>query len=125
MKVLVLDDHKGFREEVLEMLKRNGHECDGVESAPEAIPMVETGKYDFVLVDFSMPDHDGVWFMRNVRKPRHTKALLVTAHASNEVIKQMFRIGAAGYLIKPFEEEDLVRHLTFHSRGLPSRSGAL
>jgi two-component system, chemotaxis family, chemotaxis protein CheY len=82
----------------------------------DAIPLVESGEYDFVLVDFSMPEHDGMWFMRNVKKPRHTKALLVTAHVNNQVINHMFRVGASGYIIKPFEEEDLLRQLQHHSR---------
>ena len=122
MKILVLDDYKPFRDEVLAMLTRNGHAAEGADSAPAAIPLVENGDYDFVLVDFSMPDHDGLWFMRHVRKPRHTKALLVTAHVNREMINRMFRLGAAGYLIKPFDEKDLLRHLEFYSRSAGGRT---
>jgi CheY-like chemotaxis protein len=122
MRILVLDDHKGFRDEVLGMLARNGHEGDGVGTAVEAIPLVESGGYDFVMVDFSMPEHDGLWFMTNAKRPRHTKALLVTAHVYREVINKMFALGAVGYIIKPFDEEDLIRHLDFYSRsGGPNR----
>jgi len=117
MRVLILDDHAGFRDEVQGMLARNGHEADSVARAADAIPLVESGRYDFVLVDFSMPEHDGVWFMRNVKRPRHTKAILITAHVNNYLISQMFRMGALGYIIKPFGEEDLVRHLQFYSHG--------
>jgi len=114
MKVLVLDDHKPFRDEVVDMLTRLGHEGVGTATAEAAIPLAETGDYDFVLVDFSMPNHDGVWFMKHVKLPRRTKALLVTAHVSKEIMAQMFRLGIAGYLIKPFDESDLIRHLDFH-----------
>jgi CheY-like chemotaxis protein len=124
MKVLVLDDHKGFRDEVLHMLTHNGHEALGVEKAVDAIPLVESGEYDLVLVDFSMPEHDGIWFMRNVKKPRHTKALLVTAHVNSQVINHMFRVGASGYIIKPFGEEDLLRQLQHHSRGVTRHHAA-
>jgi two-component system, chemotaxis family, chemotaxis protein CheY len=117
LRILVLDDHKAFREQVVEILMRNGHEALGVEKAVDAIPLAESGAYDFVLVDFNMPEHDGIWFMQNVKRPRHTKALLVTAHVNNQIISRMIRSGASGYIIKPFDEDDLIRHLTFHTQG--------
>jgi two-component system, response regulator PdtaR len=115
MKILVLDDHAGFRAEVMGMLTRNGHEAVGAGSADEAIPLAENGDYDFVLVDFSMPEHDGIWFMRNAKLPRHTKALLVTAHVEKEMMRQMFRLGVVGYIIKPFTETNLTSQLALHS----------
>ena len=115
MKILVLDDHDAFREEVLAMLSRNNHEGVGVNRADAAIPLAETGEFDFVLVDFSMPKHDGLWFMMNVTLPRKTKAILVTGYVHREMMAQMFKRGVAGYLIKPFDERDLLRHLVFYS----------
>jgi two-component system, LuxR family, response regulator FixJ len=115
MNVLVLDDHAAFRDEVVAMLICNGHKAFGVSMATSAIPLVESGEYDFVLVDYHMPAHDGVWFMKNTQWPRRTKAILVTAHVNPQVIDTMMKAGAAGYLVKPFEEEDLLRHLTFHA----------
>jgi CheY-like chemotaxis protein len=111
MKVLVLDDCKAFRDEALAMLTRNGHVAEAVESADAAIPLAEKGHYDFILVDFNMPGHDGAWFLQNVKLPQHTRALLVTAHAHKDILACMFKFGAAGYLIKPFDEDDLMRHL--------------
>jgi len=122
----VLDDHTGFRDEVLALLARNGHEAQGVSTAKAAIPLVESGQFDFVFVDYNMPVHDGMWFMKNVKKPRHTKALLVTAHVNRQMINAMFAVGVAGYIIKPFDEEDLLRHLNFHAEpGRTTLSGAV
>jgi CheY-like chemotaxis protein len=115
MRILILDDQPEFREVVAAMLSRSGHSAEGVARAEDAIPLVESGAYDFVFVDYSMPEHDGLWFMSHVKRPRHTKALLMTAHVDHEVIRTMFKIGACGYLIKPFEEDDLNRHLEFYA----------
>ena len=123
MKIIVLDDHKEFREQVVEILTRNGHEARAVEKAEEAIPLAESGEYDFVLVDFSMPEHDGIWFMKNAKRPKRTKAILTTAYVNRQVIDTMFRAGVRGYLIKPFTEADLIRHLEFHS-GVVRQSAA-
>jgi len=93
MKVLVLDDHRGFREEVVAMLVRNGHEADEADSAEAAVPLAQSGQYDFILVDYAMPEHDGLWFMENVKLPRRTKAILVTGHVNRRLIDRMFAVG--------------------------------
>jgi DNA-binding response OmpR family regulator len=115
MKILVIDDDKPLREEVRKILINAGHDADCVGSAKEAVPMAESGKFDFLLVDYRMPEYDGVWFMKNVNLPKKTKALLVTSHLDRALIDKMIRAGAVGYVIKPFDEEEIIRHLEFHS----------
>lgn len=115
MRFLVLDDHDGFRDEMVSILERNGHQAEGVATADAAVPLVETGQYDMVLVDYSMPEHDGAWFMKHANRPRSTKALLVTAHVNRQMIETMFNAGVSGYIIKPFDEEELLHHLAFYT----------
>ena len=117
MRVLIIDDHKGMRDELRRMLTQHGHEADDMESASEAIPLAETGNYDIILLDYQMPENDGLWFLRNARIPHHTKVLLVTSHTEPRLITEMFRAGAAGYLIKPFDEDDLLRNVAFYTNG--------
>ena len=120
MRVLIIDDYKGFRDEVRQILVRHGHEADDIESASEAIAPAETGNYDIILLDYQMPENDGLWFLRNARIPRLTKVLLVTSHTEPRLITEMFRAGAAGYLIKPFDEDDLLRNLAYYTNGRAS-----
>ena len=115
MKILVLDDHDGLRLEIAGILERNGHVADNTGSADDAIPLVEDGKYDFVLVDYSMPGHDGLWFMEHVKKPRHTKFIMMTAQENIYIALYMIRAGGHGYIIKPFDEKSLLHHLNFYA----------
>ena len=115
MKILVMDDHDAFRDEIVTILARHGHAAHGVSMATSAVALVEKGDYDVVLVDYNMPVHDGLWFMRNAKIPRRTKVILVTAQTNQRVIDSMKIYGVSDYLIKPFDEEDLMRHLDFHS----------
>ena len=86
-------------------------------SAKEGITRTESGKFDFVLVDYRMPECDGLWFMRNVCLPKLTKALLVSSYLDRKSINKMFTAGVSGYISKPFDEDELMKHLEFHSKG--------
>ena len=114
MRILVVDDDRKLSEEVKNILARNQHTADCLDNADEAVARVASGDYDFVLVDYKMPDHDGLWFMKNAKLPRRTKALLVTSFVDRNMIKTMFAAGVSGYIIKPFDEEELIRILNFH-----------
>lgn len=115
VKILVVDDDKRLLEEMGRILTRNGHSVDCADSADGALPMVASKLYDFIFVDYRMPEHDGMWFMKNAAIPRHTKTLLVTSYIERNVVKQMFGAGISGYVSKPFDENELLLHLKFHS----------
>jgi DNA-binding response OmpR family regulator len=117
MKILLLDDEQHLLNAIKRLLAELGHDVDCTTDAAKAVVMIESGGYDFALVDFMMPIHDGAWFMKNAHIPRDTKVLLMTANVDKEVIKEMFKLGVRGYLIKPLEKEELIKHLAFHSAG--------
>lgn len=116
MKILILDDDISLLDTLKGMLVQHDNDVDCSDNAKQALKMAETGNYDFVLVDYKMPENDGIWFMENVNLPRRTKALLITAYVDRDVISRMFDLGACGYLIKPFDEKELLRHLAFYSK---------
>ena len=111
MKLLMLDDDRDLLSALKDMLAKHDHIVDCCDNAKDAVPMVTHGNYDFVFVDYKMPDNDGLWFMRNVKLPRKTRALLMTAYVNRDVIKKMFALGASGYIIKPFDADEILRHL--------------
>ena len=119
MKILILDDDENLLEALRRVLEMNDFEVDCFSKASEAVPAVEEGAYDFVLVDYKMPENDGIWFMENTTIPKITRVLLITAYVNRDVINRMFALGASGYLIKPFDEEELLRNLLFFSEDTP------
>ena len=114
MKLLLLDDDRDLLSALHDLMSKHNHVVDCCDNAREAVAKVTDGDYDFVLVDYKMPENDGIWFMRNVKLPRKTKALLMTAYVNREVINKMFSLGACGYIIKPFDEDEILRHLMFY-----------
>lgn len=119
MRILVLDDNEALRTTVAEILRSYDHEVDTTADARAATKMVETTEYDFILVDYKMPINDGIWFMKNAKLNRRTRVLLMTAFVNNDVISEMFKLGAVGYMVKPFDAKELLRHINFHSGQQP------
>lgn len=117
MRILVLDDERAVLDTLKSILTQNDHDVDVVDNAEDALHMVGGGNYDLVLVDYKLPENDGIWFMQNVALPPQTRVLLVTAYVNRRVINRMFELGASGYLIKPFNETELLRHLSFLQAG--------
>ena len=114
MRILILDDDTELLSALKRILDDHGHDVDCADNAEKAAEMVVDTVYDLLLVDYKMPGHDGIWFMQNAKLPRKTKVLLCTAYANRDVIKKMFDLGACGYLIKPFDEAEVLRNLEFH-----------
>jgi len=116
MKILVLDDDWELLEVLAKELALANHEVDCSNCAKKAVEMVALKTYDFVLVDYKMPEKDGIWFMKNAKFSRNTKTMLVTAFVNRDIIKKMFALGVCGYIIKPFTCDELVRHLHFYAQ---------
>ena len=115
MKILILDDDAELLSALERILVDHGHDVDCCDDAVKAVSMVAENAYKLLLVDYKMPEHDGIWFMKNVDLPQNTKVLLITAYVNREVINRMFELGASGYLIKPFDEDELMRHIDYYT----------
>jgi CheY-like chemotaxis protein len=117
MQVLIVDDDERTREVLTQWLIRLGHSADDTESAESALQLVKQNEYDVILLDYQMPGHNGLWFMKQAQLPRGTVSLLITGLMSRDVVSEMFRVGIRGYLAKPFTPADLERNIAFYTRG--------
>ncbi len=113
MKILVLDSDKVLCATLQRVLAARQLEVHSTSSAPEAIEMLQDNDYALVLMDYFLPPHDGLWFMHHAALPRTTKVLLMIGQVNRSVITAMFDLGTCGYMIKPFDEEDLMHNLNF------------
>jgi len=121
MKIMLVDDEKEILNSLRRALELMGHKVDCFDDAAKAAEAHENGDYDFVFVDYLMPETDGIWFMKNIKRRPTTRVLLMTAYVNREVINEMMQLGASGYLIKPFDADEIKMHLSFHAHrdGLP------
>lgn len=115
MKILVIDDDADLRATLVIILNELGYEADAVGSAEQAVKTIEQNVYDFIFLDFKMPERDGSWFMKHAEIPNTTKVLLMTAYLNRVMLNDMFKLGIRGYLIKPIEMDEIQKHIEFHS----------
>jgi two-component system cell cycle response regulator len=110
-KILSVDDSRTIRL----MLKRvfRPFHCELFEAADgmEGLEAVITHQPDLIMLDYNMPVMDGVTMLRKMREHdnfKRTPVIMLTAEDSNEIISTVARLGVRDYIIKPFEDENLL-----------------
>lgn len=110
LRILIADDHDVVREGVRMLLQSQKHwrVCDEAVNGREAVDKARQHKPDVVVLDFSMPELNGVEATRQIRKalPR-TEVLILTMHDSEQLAREALAAGARGLLLKT----DVRRHL--------------
>lgn len=111
MKILVVDDHESMRRIEKQILHDLGYEnVDMADDGATALPMLISGKYDFVITDWNMPKMEGIDLLKSIRADQRISklpVLLVTAESKKERIIEAAKAGVNDYIIKPFNAEIL------------------
>jgi NarL family two-component system response regulator LiaR len=111
IRVLIVDDHAVVRRGLRTFLELQ-HEIDVVgeaEDGDEAVAAVEELGPDVVLMDLVMPRVDGIEAIRQVRERRPaTRVIALTSFVDDDKLFPAVRAGAAGYLLKDVQPQDLV-----------------
>ena len=106
MKILVVDDFSTMRRIIKNLLRDLGFtNTDEADDGNTALPMLKTGKYDFLVTDWNMPGMTGIELLKTVRADEDLKSLpvlMVTAEAKRDQIVAAAQAGVNGYVVKPF-----------------------
>jgi two-component system cell cycle response regulator len=110
-KILSVDDSKTIRM-MLKRLFRPFH-CELFEAGDgqEGLTIATAEKPNLIVLDYNMPVMDGVTMLRHMRdnpELKRTPVIMLTAEDSAEIISTVARLGVRDYVIKPFEEDQLL-----------------
>lgn len=115
IKILIVDDFSTMRRIIKNLLRdlgyNNTYEAD---DGATALPMLESGDYQFVVTDWNMPIMQGIDLLKNIRanpKLKGMPVLMVTAEAKREQIIEAAKAGVNGYIVKPFTAATLKEKL--------------
>jgi len=103
LRILLADDHSLVRRGARAVLQaQHGWRVVGeAANGPQALEMAKKLKPDVAIVDISMPELDGVEVVRQIREAvPDTKALVLTMHESDQMVRRALDAGACGYLLK-------------------------
>lgn len=103
LKILIVDDDQADRNNVRRLLKRAGLETEITEAADyeEAKEKMSNNLFDCVLIDYLLPDRDGLTLVREIRQQGVKIPLIIlTGHGDEEIAVDMMKAGASDYLSK-------------------------
>ncbi len=112
--VLVVDDSPSVRRVVGNMLKQHGWEVQVARDGVEALEMITHETPAAVLLDIEMPRMDGYELMATVRAQEQYRTLplvILTSRAATKHQQRAMQLGASGYLVKPYQDEELINIL--------------
>lgn len=111
IRILVADDHKLFRQGLIGLIKTHDELVDVVGEAStgtEAIQLAERLRPDIILMDIYMPDMDGLQATRLIKeKLPEIEVVMLTSSEDDAHLYEAVRLGAAGYLLKSLDADEL------------------
>jgi two-component system chemotaxis response regulator CheY len=115
MRALIVDDSRPIRRIEGEILKELGFETADACNGRDALERLQSAPIpDLVLVDWNMPEMDGLEFIKAVRREARYSGmviLMVTTETETDQMLRALTAGADEYLMKPFQKESLVDKL--------------
>jgi DNA-binding NtrC family response regulator len=107
--ILVVDDEKNMRVSLRSILIGEGYEVEMVESAEEALALLEKQEIFMVITDARLGKMSGYEFLaQSCKRWPHIPFLMITAYATPKLAVEAIKAGAIDYLAKPFAPEELL-----------------
>lgn len=129
-KILIIDDERGIRNTLREILADEGHNVDVAENGKQGLQMASQLAYDLIYSDIKMPEMDGIEVLSAIKNTgeyanqntpiasAETPIVMITGHGDVETAVQALKLGAYDFLLKPL---DLNRILITTKNALESK----
>jgi len=115
--VLVVDDSAAIRKILQRVLRQTGMAIRTIHEAgdgQEALEVMNAHKVDLVLTDINMPKMDGLQFLASVKASaewRQVPVVMITTEGGETKVGEAVKLGAAGYVRKPFTADQIKEKL--------------
>jgi len=109
MKILWIDDEISDLGAVIELLKSEGFDVETAENGFEGIKKVKEKTYDFILLDYKMPNLDGIEVLKVINSIRpNVPVIMLTAISDKEIIEKAIGNDVYDYILKPIRIEQIL-----------------
>jgi DNA-binding NtrC family response regulator len=107
-RILVVDDERAMLVALKGLLGKEGWQVEAVASGAEALARIAPGSFHAVITDLSMDGVGGMDVLAHARRvDPELGVIMITAHGSEKIAVQAMKLGAADYLPKPFDNDEL------------------
>ncbi|MFD1950945.1 response regulator transcription factor [Sphingomonas arantia] len=107
-RILVVDDEPAIRRLLRTALERVGHAVSEAGNAADALAVLATDRPQVVLLDLGLPDRDGLELVPLMRARSDATILVVSARDATDLKVAALDLGAADYITKPFDTDELL-----------------
>jgi len=118
-KILVIDDEESTLEVLRILLERKGFEVFKAARAEDGLRQAYRNHPDLVLLDIMMPEMDGWEVCRRLRELSDVPIIFLTARVDMRDVVKGLEMGADDYIVKPYDNEELVARIRAHLRRAP------
>lgn len=110
--ILTVDDSASIRQALKLTLTGAGYSVTDASDGQEGLDKVVAGQFDMIITDLNMPNMDGLSMIREIRARDAAVGVpivFLTTESDDEMKAQAKTAGATGWIVKPFNPEQLVR----------------
>jgi DNA-binding response OmpR family regulator len=109
VKTLIVDDDPIVLHSCKRVFEAEGFEVCLVPSADKALEVMKDNIFDIVLIDVKMPERDGMYLIRVVKKQwPEVPIVVMSGYPTPETIAEGLKLGAEEFIAKPFTPEELL-----------------
>ena len=106
MNILVCDDDREIVGAIEIYLKNEGYEVFKAYDGIEALDILRKEEIHLILMDIMMPEMNGIDVLKKIKdEMQETKVLLCTGAGSGSMVDLAMRLGADGYIVKPYDAD--------------------
>jgi len=112
IRLLIVDDEEEFLESIAKRLEMRDFDVSTATRGAQAVEIARKEKFDLALLDLKMPGMDGKQVLEILKNEhKHIEVIILTGHGSVDSAVDCTKLGAFGYLPKPYELEKLLETL--------------
>ncbi len=107
--VIIIDDEAAIRESLETLLEFEGYTVDSAETGEEGLAKLAENPFDLVLLDFALPDRNGLEILADIRaRDPHLAVIMITAYGTVDNAVRAMQNGATNFIQKPWDNEKLL-----------------
>lgn len=110
-KIIIIEDNKDLKNELIDFLLRYGYEAYGPDNFDNIMEILLKDNTDLILLDINLPYYDGYYICREIRKVKNTPIIIVTSRNSDMDEIMSMNLGADDFVTKPYNTQVLLARI--------------